>query len=111
MTDCLFCKIRDKTIPADIVFENDDLMVFKDIHPKAKVHLLVIPKMHIDSLDQTEEKHSEILAKLLLAVPQVAKAQQLNGYRTVINTGANGGQVIFHLHLHILSGGQLPGFH
>jgi histidine triad (HIT) family protein len=106
MTDCLFCKIKDRTLPADIVFENDDLMAFKDIHPKAPVHLLVIPKLHVDSLDDVNASHSELLAKLMLAVPVIAKQQNLDGYRTIINTGANGGQVIFHLHLHILSGGR-----
>jgi histidine triad (HIT) family protein len=105
MTDCLFCKIKDKKLPADIVFENDDFMAFKDIHPKAPVHLLLIPKLHIDSLDDVEQSHADLLGKLMLTVPEIAKQQKLNGYRTVINTGANGGQVIFHLHLHILSGG------
>jgi histidine triad (HIT) family protein len=105
MTDCLFCKIKDKILPADIVFENDDFMVFKDIHPKAPVHLLLIPKLHIASLDDIKPEHSDLLAQLMLTVPEIAKQQNLNGYRTVINTGANGGQVIFHLHLHILSGG------
>ena len=106
MSDCLFCKIKDKTIPATIVFENDEFMAFKDIHPKAPVHLLLIPKLHIDSLDDIKPEHSDMLAKLLLTVPEIAKQQQLHGYRTVINTGAGGGQIIFHLHLHILNGGD-----
>ncbi len=111
MTDCLFCKIKDRTVPAEIVFENDELMAFKDIHPKARVHLLLIPKFHLDSLDDILPAHSELLAKLMLAIPEIAKQQQLQGYRTIINTGAQGGQIIFHLHFHILGGGPLPGFH
>lgn len=105
MTDCLFCKIKDKTLPADIVFENDEFMVFKDIHPKAPVHLLLIPKLHIDSLDHLNPSHADLLAKMMLLIPEIAKQRNLDGYRTVINTGKNGGQIIFHLHLHILSGG------
>lgn len=104
MTDCLFCKIKDKTLPADIVFENDEFMAFKDIHPKAPVHLLVIPKIHIDSLDHVNDTHADMLGKLMLLIPEIAKQQNLNGYRTQINTGANGGQIIFHLHVHILGG-------
>lgn len=104
MTDCLFCKIKDKTLPADIVFENEEFMAFKDIHPKAPVHLLLIPKIHVDSLDHINETHSAMLAKMMLLIPQIAKEQKLNGYRTQINTGANGGQIIFHLHVHILGG-------
>lgn len=104
MSDCLFCKIKDKKLPADIVFENDEFMAFKDIHPKAPVHLLLIPKLHIDSLDHVDASHSEILAKMMLLIPEIAKQKNLNGYRTQINTGANGGQIIFHLHVHILGG-------
>ncbi|HLF66990.1 MAG TPA: histidine triad nucleotide-binding protein [Gammaproteobacteria bacterium] len=111
MTDCLFCKIKDRSLPAEIVFENEELIAFKDIHPKARVHLLLIPKLHLNSLDDITPAHSELLAKLILAVPEIAKQQHLQGYRTIINTGANGGQIIFHLHLHILGGGPLPGFH
>ncbi|MFA6036862.1 MAG: histidine triad nucleotide-binding protein [Legionellales bacterium] len=104
MTDCLFCKIKDKKLPADIVFENDEFMAFKDIHPKAPVHLLLIPKLHIDSLDHIDASHSEMLAKMMLLIPQIAKQNHLNGYRTQINTGSRGGQIIFHLHAHILGG-------
>lgn len=113
MTDCIFCKIIAKTIPADILYEDDNLLVFKDIFPKAPVHLLVVPKQHVDSLNALTEKDSELIAHLMLKLPEIAQAQGLDkGYRTVINTGRAGGQEVFHLHIHLLGGGNktLPGF-
>lgn len=111
MTDCLFCKIKDKQLPSEIIFENDEFLVFKDIHPKAPVHLLLIPKIHLDGLNDITPEHSELLAKMLLMIPVIAKQQKLDGYRIIINTGKNGGQVIFHLHIHIMGGKALPDFH
>ena len=109
MSDCIFCKIIAREIPADIVFEDDMLLVFKDLHPKAPTHLLLVPKQHIDSLADMTEKESELAAHLMLSLPRVAKQIGLKGFRTVINTGAEGGQVVFHLHAHLL-GGKLPAF-
>lgn len=109
MSDCIFCKIIAREIPADIVFEDDKLLVFRDIHPKAPTHLLLVPKQHVDSLADLSEKESELAAHLMLSLPRVAKQMGLKGFRTVINTGAEGGQVVFHLHAHLL-GGALQAF-
>ncbi len=110
MQDCLFCKIIAKEIPADMIFEDDDFVVFKDIHPKANVHLLVVPKKHITSLAHTEEKHQALLGKAMYQLQHLAKAQNVHtGFRTVINTGKGGGQEIDHLHIHLLAG-NLRGF-
>lgn len=111
MSDCLFCKILDGDIPSSKVFEDDKIYVFKDINPKADVHLLVIPKIHIARLDQATVEHAELLSHMMLALPQLAKEQGLdNGFRSIINTGPGGGQEVDHLHIHILGGGSLPGF-
>jgi len=111
MSDCLFCKIADGEIPAGIVYEDDKILVFKDLHPKAEVHLLMIPKAHIDSLATLDNKHSELIAYMMLKLPVVAKEQGLTeGFRTIINTGKGGGQEVFHLHMHLLGGKNLPGF-
>ncbi len=106
MTDCIFCKIIAKQIPAERVYEDDKVVVFKDIHPKARVHLLVIPTQHIQSLAHTSETEATLLAHMLLTVANIAKEQGLNnGFRTLINTGVAGGQEVDHLHFHLLGGG------
>ncbi|MCX4189753.1 histidine triad nucleotide-binding protein [Methylophaga sp. OBS3] len=112
MSDCIFCKIVAGEIPSSKAYEDDLLYVFKDINPKADVHLLVIPKTHIARLDHANETHSDLLAKMLLILPKIAVSQGLNdGFRTIINTGPGGGQEVDHLHIHLLGGGNLPGFH
>ncbi len=111
--NCLFCKIIHKEQAASIVFEDDQLIVFKDIFPKAPVHLLVTPKKHIDSLNTLSEEDSELISHLMLQLPGIARANGIGeGYRTIVNTGSKGGQVIFHLHVHLIGGGSgtLPGF-
>ncbi|MCG6886749.1 MAG: histidine triad nucleotide-binding protein [Proteobacteria bacterium] len=111
MSDCLFCKIVAGEIPADTVYEDDKVIVFRDINPKAEVHLLVIPREHIPSLNELSEDQDALLGNMLHLLPQLAKAQGLNdGFRTIINTGKGGGQLIFHLHMHLLGGKNLPGF-
>jgi len=111
MSDCLFCKILDGDIPSDKVFEDDRIYVFRDINPKADVHLLVIPKIHIARLDQMTETHAGLLSHMLLTLPELAKEQGLEtGFRTIINTGPGGGQEVDHLHMHLLGGQSLPGF-
>lgn len=106
MADCLFCKIIAGDIPSDNVYQDDKLVVFKDIHPKARIHLLVVPRIHINSLIETESQHAALLAHMLMVMPGIAKAQGLNnGFRVVINTGAGGGQIIDHLHFHLMGGG------
>jgi histidine triad (HIT) family protein len=111
MTDCLFCKIIAGDIPADKVFEDDQVVVFKDIYPKADVHLLMVPRAHIASLDNLDESHDGVMAHMMRLLPKIAKQQGLDtGFRTIINTGPGGGQEIYHLHLHLMGGSHLPGF-
>lgn len=111
MSDCLFCKIAAGEIPSDRVYEDDKVIVFKDIYPKADVHLLVIPRQHIVSLNELDESHDVLMAHMMRLMPKLAKEQGLDsGFRVIINTGRGGGQDIFHLHLHLMGGGKLPGF-
>ena len=110
-SDCLFCKIITGDIPGDIVYEDDKILVFKDLYPKADVHLLMIPKTHIASLAEMTDANNDLIAYMMLKLPELAKAQGLSGgFRTIINTGKEGGQVVFHLHIHLLGGNNLPGF-
>jgi histidine triad (HIT) family protein len=111
MSDCIFCKILAGDIPSTRVFEDDKIYVFKDIYPKADVHLLVIPKIHISRLDQATAEHAELLSHMMLSLSPIALSQGLdNGFRSIINTGPGGGQEVDHLHIHILGGQNLPGF-
>lgn len=107
MTDCIFCKIVRGEIPSKKAYEDDDVLVFHDIHPIAPVHLLLIPKAHVASLWDCDAQHQSILGKMLLMAPKLALEHGLdNGFRTMINTGPGGGQEVFHLHLHIFGGGD-----
>lgn len=110
MSDCIFCKIIAGDIPSDKVYEDDTVLVFKDIAPKTPIHLLMIPKQHIASLAEVTEQHQELMGYMMTKVPQVAKEAGLTGgFRTVINTGDDGGQEVYHIHIHILGGGgRLP---
>ncbi|ADL54484.1 histidine triad nucleotide-binding protein [Gallionella capsiferriformans] len=109
MSDCLFCKIARGEIPCRKVFEDDDVLAFHDINPAAPVHFLLIPKPHLNSLAEAEPRHAAMLGKLLLLAPKLAKEQGLDdGFRTVINTGRGGGQEVFHLHVHVIGGGNIP---
>jgi len=112
MADCIFCKIVAGDIPSNRVFEDEQVIVFKDINPKADVHLLMVPKLHVASLDELDAaQHSAMLVHMMLLLPKLARAQGLDeGYRTIINTGPAGGQEVFHLHIHLLGGSHLPGF-
>jgi histidine triad (HIT) family protein len=111
MSDCLFCKIVDESIPADKVYEDDNVIVFKDIYPKADIHLLMIPREHIASLNELGPDNDALMAHMLRLLPQIAKEQGLdNGFRTIINTGPGGGQEVYHLHIHLMGGSRLPGF-
>ena len=101
----IFDKIIKKEIPADIVYEDDLCMAFKDINPQAPVHILVIPKKEIRSLEKVTEEDKSLMGHLLVKCSQIAKEQGLtNGFRTVINTEQDGGQTVFHIHIHILGG-------
>ncbi len=107
--DCIFCGIATGKIPVGFVAESDDAVAFRDVNPQAKVHILVIPREHIESLDSAED--SALLGKLLAMAAEVARTEGIaeSGYRTVLNTGADGGQSVFHLHLHVI-GGQHMGW-
>ena len=106
--DCLFCKIAAGVIPVTRVYENESVLAFPDINPQAPVHILIIPKRHFGSLVQITSTETELLGELLVAVNKIAQQQNLgNGFRTVINTGADGGQTVEHLHLHLLGGRQM----
>jgi len=109
MTDCLFCKIVKKEINADIIYENNSVLAFKDINPQSPVHILVIPKKHISSLNELQEQDINILSDLFKAIKKIVKDFNIekDGYRVVINTNKNGGQEVQHLHFHILGGRQL----
>lgn len=102
--ECIFCKITNKKIPADIVYEDKKLIVFKDIHPLANVHLLIVPKKHIPSVDHLEIKDKTLMGELILAAKKIAKKENLKGYKLAINVGRAGGQIIDHLHFHLLAG-------
>lgn len=106
MSDCIFCKIIEGDIPSDLVYQDEKLVVFRDIRPKAKTHLLLVPKLHIKSLLEVQEEHGDLLSHIMLVLPKIAKDAGLTtGFRTVINTGPAGGQEVDHLHLHLLGGG------
>ena len=107
--NCIFCKIIFGEISSKKIFEDSDLMVFHDIRPIAPVHFLIIPKMHIESLNHAEAEHQNLLGKMLLLAPKLATENGLKGFRTMINTGREGGQEVFHLHVHVFGGGaNLP---
>jgi len=107
-SETIFTKIINRDIPADIVYEDDLCLAFKDISPQAPVHILVIPKQPIPKLSEAESNDHALMGHLLLTVKRVAEQVGLtNGYRTVINTGSDGGQTVNHLHLHILGGRQM----
>lgn len=110
MSDCLFCKIAAGELPANIVHEDEHIIAFHDIDPKADTHVLVIPKKHIVNLDDLSAEDEAVMSHLMFSIPKIAKDLGLEGYRTITNTGSLGGQVVFHMHFHILGGGQLPGF-
>lgn len=105
MTACIFCRIAAGEIPGKKVYEDDDLLVFHDIHPAAPVHLLMIPREHVDSLITAEPRHGALLGKMLLLAPRLAREQgATDGFRIVINNGPDGGQEVYHLHVHVLGG-------
>ena len=107
--NCLFCRIIKSEIPAEVVHQDDQAIVIRDINPQAPTHLLVIPKEHIESLDDAAGKQEPMLGHLLRVAARMANQEGLteSGYRTVINTGAGAGQSVFHLHVHVLGGRPL----
>lgn len=107
MNDCLFCKMATGEIAPDIVYENDNILAFNDINPQAPVHILIIPKKHIATLNDLDDP--ALAGELLLVATKLAKQEGLaeNGYRTIFNCNVDGGQEVFHLHLHLLGGRKM----
>ncbi len=107
--DCLFCSIIKGDIPSAKVYENEYVYAFKDINPNAPVHVLVVPKTHIESIDCVDGSNIDVVAKVIEAIPVVANVCGLsNGYRVITNVGEDGGQTVKHIHFHILGGEKLP---
>ena len=108
MMDCLFCKIIKGDIPSSKVYENEYVYAFRDINPQAPVHILVVPKVPISSVDEIGAENSTLVAKIFEAIPEIAKAENLGGgYRVITNCGADACQSVKHLHFHVLGGAQL----
>ena len=107
--DCIFCKIANGEIPSNKVYEDDDMLAFYDINPMAKVHVLVIPKAHIQNVDAVNENNAAVVAKIFTKIGDIAKEAGItNGYRVISNCGADAKQSVMHLHFHILGGQELP---
>jgi len=106
MADCLFCKIIKREIPASIVYEDDRMVAFNDINPQAPTHVLVVPKRHIESLNELVAEDDAIVGKMVRRAAAIAKDRGISagGYRTVFNTNREAGQTVFHIHLHLLGG-------
>lgn len=103
MSECIFCKIANKDIPAKVVYEDEEILVFHDLEPQAPVHVLMISKKHIPSLDEIKEEDQELMGYMLLKIKDIAKVLGLvNGYRVVVNCGDDGLQTVPHIHFHIL---------
>lgn len=105
-SDCIFCKIVKGDIPSKRIHEDDEVIAFNDIHPIAPVHFLIVPKVHVESLASCEASHEELLGKMLLLAPKLATKLGLKGFRTMINTGREGGQEVFHIHVHVFGGSE-----
>jgi histidine triad (HIT) family protein len=105
MSECLFCKIRDGEIPADIIFENDDVLAFNDVNPQAPVHLLIIPKKHISTVNDIVDDDQVLMGKLFSAARVLARQAGVSddGYRLVVNCNEKAGQTVFHIHMHLLA--------
>jgi histidine triad (HIT) family protein len=107
MSDCIFCKIAAGQLPSSKVYEDGEVVAFHDIHPFARVHVLIIPKLHVATLTDCTSEHEQLLGKMLLLAPRLAKELGLDaGFKTLINTGRGGGQEVFHIHVHVFGGGD-----
>jgi histidine triad (HIT) family protein len=114
MTNCIFCKIAAGDIPSKTIYEDDDVIAFHDINPAAPVHFLIVPKQHIPTLADCDESHGTLLSKMMLLAPRLAQEQGCGyaaangagagGFKTLFNTGPDGGQEVYHLHLHVIGG-------
>ncbi len=117
MDNCIFCKIVAKQIPSKLIYEDDELVAFHDINPAAPVHFLIVPKAHIATLSDCDESHAKLLGKIMLLAPRLAQEQgcgyavdtdgnAAGGFKTLFNTGPDGGQEVYHLHMHVIGGGR-----
>ena len=115
MSDCIFCKITAKQIPSSVIYEDEELLAFKDINPAAPVHFLIVPKQHVRTLADCTEIHASLLGRMMLLAPKLAAEQGCGyvssgdavgngGFKTLFNTGPDGGQEVYHLHLHVIGG-------
>ena len=111
MTDCLFCKMVSGEIAPDTVYEDDDVLAFRDINPQAPTHVLVVPKQHVPTINDLDAESAALIGKMMLAAAKIAQQEGFaeQGYRTVMNCNAHGGQTVFHIHLHLL-GGRVMGW-
>ena len=110
MSDCLFCKIIAGDIPADKVYEDDEVLAFRDIAPQAPTHILIIPKKHYSDLSEIDQQDDLLIGKMVRTGAELAAQEGLDGgYRIIFNNGPEGGQVVFHVHMHVLGGRQLRG--
>lgn len=109
MTDCLFCRIIRREIPAELVHEDDQLVAFRDINPQAPTHVLIVPRRHISTLDELQAEDDGLVGAMVRCAAAIARAAGFaaTGYRTVFNCNADGGQTVFHIHLHLLGGRPL----
>lgn len=109
--DCIFCRIINGEIPSEKIYETDNILAFKDINPAAEEHILIIPKIHIESVDAIDENHSRYLADMFIAAKKIAELKDLSrlGYRLIVNNGKAAGQMVFHLHMHVLGGRESLG--
>ena len=109
MPDSLFTQIINREIPADIVYESDDVLAFRDISPQAPVHILIIPKEPIPTINDLQDSHAELIGKLFLTAAMIAAEEGIaeDGYRVVMNCNKAGGQMVYHIHLHLLAGRQM----
>lgn len=107
--ECIFCRIVAGELPAEKLYEDDDVLAFRDLYPKAPIHGLIIPRQHVATLDDFGDGDSHLLGRLMLVARQIAAENDLAGYRVAMNVNSLGGQVVFHAHLHILGGRQMTG--
>lgn len=107
--DCIFCRIARRELAADIVFENDELLAFNDIGPQAPVHVLVIPKRHIATVNELQDEHAPLVGRMVLCAQALAGEREVaqTGFRLILNCNADGGQTVYHLHMHLLGGRAL----
>ena len=106
---CIFCKIAARQLPANILYQDDLVTAFRDIHPVAPTHVLIVPNKHIESVNEADPEDEQILGRLFTTARKIAELDGLtqNGYRTIVNTGAHGGQTVFHLHMHLIGGQRM----